>query len=105
MNRILVIYTIPLPNNILDVICSFNFYTLEQCINSTKQKYKNVIDNIKETIYDSNSYPTLFSATIIRIHDLLLFVHICNHCGNYLMIMPYSCRCKLRFNGVHHFIQ
>ena len=106
MNKITVIYTIPLPSVLLDIICSFNFYTLEQCINSTKQKYKNVIDIVKETVYYSNSYPnTLFSASTIRIHNLLLFVHICNHCGNYLTIMPYSCRCKLRFNGVHHFIQ
>ena len=106
MNKITVIYTIPLPCDILDIICSFNFYSLEQCINKTKEKYKNVIDDVKVSVYESNSYlPTIFSATTIRNHNLILFIHICNHCGNYLMFMPYSCRCKLRFNGVHHVIQ
>lgn len=101
MNKSIIIYNIPLPSDVVDIICSFNFYTLQQCIDRTKQKYKNVIENIKVTLYESNYYPSIFSATTIRIHSIIFFIHICNHCGNYLMRMPYSCRCKLSFNGVH----
>jgi hypothetical protein len=100
------IYKLKLPKDVLDIICSFNFYSFEQCIDRVKQKYKHVMDYIKVTVYESNYYPTtIFYATIIRIESMLLFIHICKHCGNYLISMPYSCRCKLSFNGVYHVIQ
>jgi hypothetical protein len=50
MNKSIIIYKIQLPNDVLDMICSFNFYSLDQCIDRTKQKYKNVIDCVKVTM-------------------------------------------------------
>ena len=40
------VYNLKLPKDVLEIICSFNFYTLNECIKNVKNKYKNVIKEI-----------------------------------------------------------
>jgi predicted methyltransferase len=41
------VYNLKLPKDVIDIICSFNFYTLSECIEITKQNRTNVVKELK----------------------------------------------------------
>jgi hypothetical protein len=101
MNIITVIYQLQLPSDSLDLICSFLFYTLNECIERYKQKNKKMLNDITqiETNYvDIPSRTKKYYMNILyplREHKVI-HTYLCGVCGNFINIFrinSFGCKC------------
>ena len=96
MNKSLVMYQLPLNHDVINHICSFIFYTQNQCILRNIANYNRIINDIKQIIrvgsFQSAEFPCAFIYYYHpRINNLIKNVIVCNWCGNY--ITNENCTC------------
>jgi hypothetical protein len=92
MHKRNLLYKLPLPNDTVGIVCSFLFYTVDQSIQHHKQKYKNVIHDIRRTkiTYSfSQGCMNRLQCIITIIHmnnanPIWLRIRICNECREYI---------------------
>lgn len=107
MYKINIIHQLPIPNVVSNIICSFLFYTVEQSIEYHKQKYNEIVKDIRRTtiIYKfSQGYMNRLESTIYVVnnnhaHPFGFRIRICNECRNYIKkqiqrTVLFVCQCK-----------
>jgi hypothetical protein len=86
------LYQISLPKDIMNLICSFLFYTVEQSIEYHKEKYYDVIrdiSRIKINYVFSQGYMNRLQCIVNIIHmnnanPIWFRIRICNECRQYI---------------------
>jgi len=103
-----IIYQLPIPTEIIDNICSFIYYRVEETISRNKTKYNRVICDLFYTFriergvhyYDWNysfnqCYSTVFIYNVQCNFDIQIYM--CCKCGNYTHPTR-KCKCmKLKY--------
>jgi hypothetical protein len=97
MKKSLVVHQLPLPQDTIDSICSFLFYTKTQSVIRNIAKYNVVVNELKRLrrvgSFESREFPCAF---IYYYHprdiDLINNIIMCNSCGEY--ITNEFCRCN-----------
>jgi hypothetical protein len=92
MHKSKLLYQITLPNDTINIICSFLFYTPEQSIEYHKQQYQSVIHDIRRTEITytfSQGYMNRLQCVVNLIHmnnahPIWFRIHICNECRQYI---------------------
>ena len=108
MERSHLVHMLKFPADTIDCICSFLFYTFQQCIERNKQKYKNLFSDIQqiETTYLKIYYringPFMYTMNILyplREHKAV-HTMLCGQCNNFINICrPTDCfGCKCNYN-------
>jgi hypothetical protein len=89
MHKSVLLHQISLPNDTVDIICSFLFYTVEQSIQHHKKTYKNVLNDIRRTKITyafSQGYMNRLQCIVhMNNYNRIWFrIHICNECRQYI---------------------
>jgi len=92
MHKSNLLYQITLPHDIMNIVCSFLFYTVEQSIEYHKEKYYDVIRDIpriKITYVFSQGYMNRLQCNITIVHmnnshPIWFRIRICNECRQYI---------------------
>lgn len=108
MNKSIALKQLQIPPDITDYICSFLFYTIDESIQHTKQKFTSVVNDLFYTVridkpYISglfhshlHIYSTMFIYNVQSTFDIQFY--ICNPCGNYIQPTK-KCNCTiLKYN-------
>jgi len=86
MNKSVILFNLSLPVDIINYICSYNFYNKEQCIKNVKENKNNVLKNIKNVLYENDLYERYNDISIeIYNQNKILHFHICKCCNNYII--------------------
>lgn len=87
MNKSTPLFQLALPRDIIHYICSFNFYSLEECIQTVKNNKKYFLQKIKELKlnYIIYTYPQS-NVTVIYNNKNQFQLNMCNTCHNYIII-------------------
>ena len=100
MNQSITLHNLLLPQDTIDHICSFLFYTTEESKKRNKQKYTRVIRDFKRVHIDRiNTWGSSINRVTIFIIlpiDTLIVATICTRCNNYVKILPkkhFICHC------------
>lgn len=96
MNKSIVVHQLPLPQDMIDSICSFLFYTQTQSMIRNIANYTIVVNDLKRLrrvgSFESREFPCAF---IYYYHprdiDLIKNIIMCNRCGEYITCE--FCRC------------
>jgi hypothetical protein len=96
MNKSIVVHQLPLPQDNIDSICSFLFYTKIQSMIRNIAKYNIVVNDLKYLqrigSFESRAFPCAF---IYYYHprdiDLIKNIIMCNRCGKYIINEFCSC--------------
>ena len=87
MNKSTPLFQISLPRDLIDYICSFNFYSLEQCIQTVKKNKKKISNYIKSLMVENTQY---YNYNTIVLHDenyiIKTQLHICRLCHNNIVV-------------------
>jgi len=94
-----------LPHEVIHYICSFGFYTLEQCIEKNKKKHIKLLHDIKHGVRINNI--PLYTATgsvmyciyiefPIREHKVI-YANLCGECNNFIHLKRKSFCCSCLF--------
>lgn len=104
MNKSIVVKQLKLPEDTIDHICSFIFYTLDKCIQNNKKKYKNTLLDIQQDVrithvpMHSSTYKTYFMIIEFPVREhKVIYTNICGTCGNFIILTrrkSFSCRCN-----------
>ena len=98
------IHRLKLPTDILDCICSFVFYTRQQCIERNKKKCKKLFKDIQEIeishiqMYYRRGASFMYFMIIqypLREHKAV-YTYLCNDCGNFIHLSKprwFGCIC------------
>jgi hypothetical protein len=103
MEKLLTVHKMQLPQEIIDYICSFGFYTLEQCIEQNKIKHKKVLKDIKYDVRINNVPLYTTSGSVIycvymefpvREHKVI-YANLCGKCNDFIHLKrkSFGCRC------------
>ena len=99
------LYNLKIPKDVIDIICSFNFYTLQECIEITKNKYKKVVNELnyieRFQYYGYQICSGIYYHIQIRVSTYdeadihsVLNICICIKCKEFIKNMPTSkCKC------------
>jgi hypothetical protein len=98
-----IVYHLPIPSEIVDHVCSFIYYRVDETIARNKIKYNRVICDLfytvrleREFYFYGCIYTTLFIYNVQCRFDIQIY--ICCKCGNYAR-PTYKCKCtKLKCN-------
>ena len=83
MNKSIAVMNLQLPNDVLDSICSFIYYTKEQSIINHKLNYTKIICDLFYTIRLQESYQKYSTVMIYNIQcNFDIVIHMCK-CGDY----------------------
>ena len=92
-----------LPQEVVDYICSFGFYTLEQCIEKNKKKQKKLLHDIKHGIRINNvplykSTGSVMYCVYIEFpirERKVIYANLCGDCNNFIHLKrkSFGCRC------------
>jgi hypothetical protein len=105
MNKSIILQQLSLPNDIVNYICEFVFYTHSQSIERHRQKYNKIICNMKKIKFDRISTwgpMTTWKINLVTIYIVLPFsnqliiYNICYTCGNYVKkskCKHFICKC------------
>jgi|UniRef100_A0A6C0B7K8 hypothetical protein len=103
MEKALIIHKMPLPQELVDYICSFGFYTLEQCIEQNKKKHKKVLKDIKDDVRINNVPLYTPNGTIMYCIYIefpirqrkVIYANLCGDCNNFIHLKrkSFGCRC------------
>ena len=103
MEKVLIIHKMPLPQEVTHYICSFAFYTLEQCIKQNKKKQINLLHDIKDGIRINNV--PLYTPTGSIMYCIyiefpirerkVIYTNLCGDCNNFIHLKrkSFGCRC------------
>ena len=105
-----IVYQLPLPSEVIDDVCSFLYYRVEETLARNKEKYNKVLCDLFYTVrierglnyYDWNYSYNKFYTTIFIYNVQCKFdiqIYICFKCGNYTHPTR-RCKCKiLKYNA------
>jgi hypothetical protein len=103
MEKVLMIQKMQLPQEVVDYICSFGFYTLEQCIEKNKKKQKSLLHDIKYGIRINNvplykSTGSVMYCVYIEFpirERKVIYANLCGDCNNFIHLKrkSFGCRC------------
>ena len=83
MNKSIAVMNLQLPNDVLDSICSFIYYTKEQSIINHKLNYTKIICDLFYTIRLQETYQKYSTVMIYNIQSNFdIVIHMCK-CGDY----------------------
>jgi hypothetical protein len=87
MNKSTLLFQLALPLDIINYICSFNFYSLEECIQTVKNNKKKISNYIKTLMVENTQY---YNYNTIILHDenyiIKTQLHICRWCHNNIVV-------------------
>lgn len=103
-----VVMYLPFPKDIIDIICRFTFYTLSECIEIIKNKYKNVVKElnyVERFQYYGFQYHTgiyyqiqinmvTTQANVVENLYKEINIGICIKCGKFIKNTHTNCLCK-----------
>jgi hypothetical protein len=103
MEKVLIIHKIQLPQEVIHYICSYSFYTLEQCIEQNKKKHTKVLKDIKDDVRINNVPLYTLKGSImyciyiefpVREHKVI-YANLCGRCNNFIHLKrkSFGCRC------------
>ncbi len=97
MKKSLVVHQLPLPQDTIDSICSFLFYTKTQSVIRNISRYNVLVYDLKRLrrvgSFESREFPCAFIYYYHPIDiDLIQNIIMCNSCGEY--ITNEFCRCN-----------
>jgi hypothetical protein len=92
MHKTILLHKLSLPNDIVNIICSFLFYNVEQSMEYHKKKYQKAIDDIRRTKITyafSQGYMNRLECQVNVIHmnnsnPIWFRIRICNDCRQYI---------------------
>ncbi len=89
MNKSIAVQNLPLPQDIINSICSFIFYTKTQCLLRNLTNYNIVVNDLKRLLRVGSFQSSAFPCAFIYYHhprniNLIKNIIICNWCGNYI---------------------
>ena len=103
MEKVLMIHNMNLPQEVIDYICSFGFYTFDQCIQQNKNIFKKVLRDIKEDVrinnvplYTSTGYEIYYIYMQFPIRQRkVIYANLCGKCHDFIHLKrkSYGCRC------------
>jgi hypothetical protein len=103
MEKIMIVHHLALPQDAVDHICSFIFYTEKDVMLRTIDKYNIVIHECKHVrkeqmmTWGINIIPDYTIYFVLPRGNQLILAHICSNCGNYTIKMYRSkhivCQC------------
>ena len=80
-----IVYQLPIPTDVIDHLCSFLYYKVEETVCRNKTKYNRVICDLFYTVrIELGFYPfysTLFIYNVQCNFDIQIYM--CSKCGNY----------------------
>lgn len=105
----IIVHQLPIPTEVIDHICSFMYYRVEETVSRNKIKYNRVICDLFYTVrldrcfhhnwnYSCNKcYATVFIYNVQCNFDIQIY--ICCKCGNYTR-PSIKCKCRnLKYNA------
>jgi len=105
MKKVLMILKMNLPQEVIHYICSFGFYTLEQCIEKNKKKQINLLDDIKYGVRINNV--PLYTSTGSVMYCVyiefpvrerkVIYANLCGDCNDFIHLKRKSFGCKCLF--------
>ena len=108
MEKPYLVHRLNLPKDIVDSICSFVFYTFQQCIERNKKKYKTLFNDIQEIeftylkLYYNKTGPFMYFINILyplREHKAV-HTNLCGQCNNFINIFKssryFGCKCHIK---------
>jgi len=102
MNKSIILQQLILPNELINYICSFVFYTLDECIEKNRKQYSRICCELKQIKITNIStwLPTIpWKFNIITIYYILprsrqlIISNLCHRCGNYIISSNFACKC------------
>jgi hypothetical protein len=103
MEKSIAVYQLKLPQEVINYICSFGFYTLEQCIEQNKKKHKKVLKDIKDDVRINNVPLYTPNGTIMYCIYIefpirqrkVIYANLCGDCNNFIHLKrkSFGCRC------------
>jgi hypothetical protein len=96
MNKSIVMHQLPLPQDTIDSICSFVFYTKTQSVIRNIARYNIVVHDLKRLqrvgSFETRVFPCAFIYYYHPIDiDLIKNIIMCNKCGEYINYDFCSC--------------
>ncbi len=86
MNQSIAVHNLNLPKDLIDLICSFNFYSLSDCIEMTSQQKRKLCSYIETIKYTVMYFPgSTTMLTYNKYNNLQYQYNICNVCHNYIV--------------------
>jgi len=109
MEKSHLVYRLKFPTDIIDSICSFVFYTFQQCIERNKKKCRSLFNDIQEIeftylklYYKNSTGPFMYNMNILyplREHKALN-TNLCGQCNNFINIFKssrcFGCKCHTK---------
>lgn len=109
MEKYYFVHRLKFPTDIIDSICSFVFYTFQQCIDRNKKKYRNLFSDIQEIettylklYYNNSNGPFMYYMNILyplREHKAV-HMNLCGQCNNFMNIFKssrwFGCKCHIK---------
>ena len=102
MEKIVLVNNLSLPQELIDHIFSFGFYTLDQCIEQNKKKHKKVLKDIKDDVR-INNVPLYTPAGSIMYFIYIefpirqrkvIYANLCGDCNNFIHLKRKSFGCS-----------
>ena len=104
MNKILVVNHFRLPQELIDYICSFTFYTVGQVIDRNKKLFNEVVYDINSTyitcycassgsMYNMHRVVHITNPNLYGTHQIDIYVKLCMDCGEYYPRSKSKCKC------------
>ena len=102
MEKSFIVYHLALPQEMIDHICSFVFYTIEESRKRNREMYSTVVYEYKHIRREQmiSFRPNIVSFYyILPIHNQLIVSVICYTCGNYVKPTHHYkkivCQCRI----------
>ena len=104
-----IVYQLPLPTEVIDHVCSFMYYSVEETISRNKKKYNRAVCDLFYTVriergsnyYNWNySLNQMYTTLIIYNVQSTFFdirFYICCNCGNYVHPIKLCTCTKLKY--------
>jgi hypothetical protein len=103
MNKSVVVHQLQLPQDAIEHICRFIFYTVEECIEKNKNKFKKVLLDVKNDVriehvpfYSGNNVMYFMTFQFPIRHHKVIYTNLCGTCGNFIILRncnSFRCRC------------
>jgi|LauGreDrversion4_2_1035121.scaffolds.fasta_scaffold11636_2 hypothetical protein len=105
MEKSIALYQLKLPQEVIEYICSFGFYTLEQCIEQNKQNQKKLLKDIKEGVRINNVPLYTLTGSILYCVYIqyplrerkVIYANLCGNCNDFIHLKRVSFGCKCLF--------
>jgi hypothetical protein len=104
MNQIVAVFNLKLPYDIINYICSFNFYSLDYSIKKVKTIKKSSLLIIKSLMREKMSFIN-YRHILIHNNSIQLQLMICRYCNNiiinqHILSKNSVCFCKIHTDRI-----